>query len=128
MNACTEADLQRQLAEYQDEKSRVRKVMDQVCGRKTRWQDRAINVGFVVLIVLLFGHSLVREFFGISLHVLSPVLSLEIAVLLVSLKIIWMIHLQNHIEHFQFWILNSLEFQVSLISKKIEEIEAKMQS
>ena len=39
------------------------------------------------------------------------------------IKIIWMISKQTRVEHFQFWILNSIEFQINLMSKKIRDIE-----
>jgi len=39
------------------------------------------------------------------------------------IKIILMISKQTRVEHFQFWILNSIEFQINLMSKKIRDIE-----
>ena len=48
---------------------------------------------------------------------------LLIGVLLVSVKIIWMIHKQTKVEHFQFWILNSIEFRLNAISKKLTQME-----
>ena len=56
---------------------------------------------------------------------MSSMLTLEIGVLLVSVKIIWMIHKQTKVEHFQFWILNSIEFRLNAISKKLTQIEKK---
>ncbi len=52
--------------------------------------------------------------------------SIEIGVLLVSLKIIWMMHKQTKVEHFQFWILNSIEFRLNDMSKKIEKIRKEL--
>ncbi len=53
--------------------------------------------------------------------------SLEIeiaaAILLVVLKIAWMIHEAQKVSHFQFWILNSLEFRVNEMNKKVRNIE-----
>ena len=49
-------------------------------------------------------------------------LLLEVAVLLVSLKIIWMIHKQSKVDHFQFWILNSIEFQMNMLTRRIAEM------
>ena len=40
---------------------------------------------------------------------------MELAVLLVSVKIIWMIHLQSQIEH----------FQVTQISKRLKDMESR---
>jgi hypothetical protein len=44
----------------------------------------------------------------------------------VSLKIIWMIYKQTKVEHFQFWILNSIEFRLNNVSKQLNDIEEKL--
>jgi len=46
--------------------------------------------------------------------------------LLVSIKIIWMIHKQGKLEHFQFWILNSIEFRLNDVSRRMKDIEKKL--
>ena len=45
---------------------------------------------------------------------LPPLFSIEIGLLLVSIKIIWMIHKQMKVERFQFWILNLIEYRIAL--------------
>jgi hypothetical protein len=50
------------------------------------------------------------------------------AVLLVSVKIVWMIHKGTKLEHFQFWVLSSIEFRLNDLSKHIREIEKKLSS
>ncbi len=40
----------------------------------------------------------------------------------------WMIHKQARVEHFQFWILNSIEFRLNDVSKKLSRIEEQMGS
>ncbi len=54
--------------------------------------------------------------------------SVEIAVLLVSMKIIWMIHKQQKVEHFQFWILNTIEFQMNNTAVRIRKIEKMLEN
>ena len=63
-----------------------------------------------------------RHVVGIPIP-LPPLFSIELGILLVSVKIIWMIHKQTKVEHFQFWILNTIEFRLNEISKKISAIE-----
>jgi hypothetical protein len=58
---------------------------------------------------------------------LPPFLSMELALLLVSVKIIWMIHRQTKVDHFQFWVLNSIEFQINLMSKHLKELESRLE-
>ncbi|MCK4597333.1 hypothetical protein KAU04_04805 [bacterium] len=43
--------------------------------------------------------------------------------LLVSIKIIWLIHRQVKLEHFQFWILSSIESWLNDVSRKMKDIE-----
>jgi hypothetical protein len=51
-------------------------------------------------------------------------LSTQLALFLVSLKIVWMIHRQTRVDHFQFWILHSIEFQINLITQRLQAVES----
>ncbi len=121
----TEIMLQ-ELEHYKSEKDRVRKIIGQIGGQASNKQDRLINIVFLALVLSLFALEILREVFDISLLGLPPVISMELAVLLVSLKIVWMIHKQTKVDHFQFWVLNSIEFQINLISKRIRELEGRL--
>lgn len=46
-------------------------------------------------------------------------LSLELGLLFVSLKIVWMTRRQSKVEHFQFWILGSIEFRLNAIARQL---------
>jgi len=63
---------------------------------------------------------------NIPIFWLPQSLSVEMAVLLVSLMIIWMIHKQSKIDHLQFWVLNSIEFQINSISKNVKTMGKKI--
>ena len=120
----TEA-LQAELEHFRQEKAKVRKLVGQIGGKANARRDRVINVLFVSAIVCLFSLDLLRHIFGLSIP-LAPLLSIELGLLLVSIKIIWMIHRSMKVEHFQFWILNSIEFRLNDISRRIEGIERKV--
>ncbi len=49
------------------------------------------------------------------------------AVLLVSVKIIWMIHRQARVDRFLFWVLNYIEFQVNAMSGRMRKMEQRLQ-
>ena len=70
---------------------------------------------------------LVTFLMGAIFHKIELALSLELGVLLVSIKIAWMIHDQQKTNHFQFWILNSLEFRINEIHKRAKKIERKLE-
>ena len=119
-----EAEILRQeLEHYRSEKERIRKVIGQIGGATSKRQDRIINIVFLVVVVGLFVFDILREIGGFTMPALPRFLSMELALLLVSLKIIWMIHRQSKVDHFQFWVLNSIEFQINTISKRLRDLE-----
>ena len=91
-------------------------MLGKIGGEKYSKTDKIINIFFVLLIIGLITLE-------ITTHFLPPYISLEIGVLLVSIKIIWMIHSQHKFNHFQFWILNSLEFRMNNMYSRIKKIE-----
>ena len=115
MDQDKEAELRREIEEFHKEKNRVRDVIGKIGGKVNSRVDTAINIAFLLIIAALFVMEVTTE--------LLPVLiSLEIGVLLVSIKIIWMIHNLNKFYHFQFWVLNSIEFRLNDIVKKVSYI------
>jgi hypothetical protein len=118
--------LKEELEHYKHEKERVRKILGQIGGATTKNKDTAINVIFIALIVFLFAFGFMREILDLPFFGITSFFSIEMAILLVSIKIIWMIYRQQKVNHFQFWILNSIEFQINLISKRIRELEARV--
>ncbi len=114
--------LQKELDSFRAEKERVRTLIGQIGGKKSSNKDAVVNMTFLVLIVVLFVLDVLRHLFHIDVP-LPPLFSIEVGILLVSVKIIWMIHKQQKVEHFQFWILNSIEFMLSDISKRLWQLE-----
>ncbi|NOU36154.1 MAG: hypothetical protein HOO88_05250 [Kiritimatiellaceae bacterium] len=117
--------LMEELEQFRKEKERIRLLVGQIGGVESQRRDYLINIGFVIVMVLLFAFDLVRHVFHIQIP-LPPMFSLELSVLLVSVKIIWMIHKGAKVEHFQFWVLNSIEFRLNDLSKHIRKIDEKL--
>jgi hypothetical protein len=118
-------ELQKELEQYKNEKENIRKLVGQIGGTGIEKRDRIINVVFISLLAMLFGMDLLRHI----LHIEVPVpaaFSLELGVLMISIKIIWMMHKQAKVDHFQFWILNSIEFRLNAISKKLTKMDKKI--
>ena len=93
---------------YSRERKRVRKLIEAISGRSYYRRDTILNIVFLVGIMVLFTLERTTELIPSSL-------SLQLGILLVSLKIVWMIHVNAKFHHFQFWILNSLEQRVNKI-------------
>ena len=119
------ASLRKELEQFQKEKEKIRNLVGQIGGAASDKRDKAINIFFIILLISLLSTDLIGHIFDIEMPI-PPILSLELGILLVSIKIIWMIHKQAKIEHFQFWILNSIEFRLNEVSKKLKRIEENM--
>jgi hypothetical protein len=115
--------LLQELERYRAEKDRIRRVLGQIGGVSSLSKDRIINILFLAVVVLLFVFDLVREFLHLELGGFPHFLSTQLALFLISLKIVWMIHRQTRVDHFQFWILHSIEFQISLITQRLQELQ-----
>jgi hypothetical protein len=117
--------LKEELEQYRMEKEKIRAVVGAIGGAVVTKRDRVINILFIVAISALFLVDSFRHFLDFRIP-LPPVISLELGVLLISIKIIWMIHKQSKVDHFQFWILNSIEFRLNDLAKKMRVIEERL--
>ena len=107
---------------FREEKEKIRALVGQIGGIASSRRDRVLNVVFLAAIAFLLLADILRHVLGVEMP-LPPLFSIELGVLLVSVKIIWMIHKQARVEHFQFWILNSIEFRLNEISKSVRRLE-----
>jgi len=111
-----ESEILKELEEYNREKERVKDMLGKIGGKAYSKMDMIINILFLTIIISLF-------ILEITTHFLPSFISLEVSVLLVSIKIVWMIHSQHKANHFQFWVLNSIEYRVNDLAKRIRNIE-----
>ncbi|MBD3307146.1 hypothetical protein GF348_12255 [candidate division KSB3 bacterium] len=116
------ASLEEELRSYREEKEKIRHIIGQIGGEEDRRRDRLINIIFITLLLLLLAADITGHIYP-HLKIMPTLISLEIAVLMVSLKVIWMIHKQAKVEHFQFWILNAIEFRLNEVTKRLREME-----
>lgn len=114
--------LEEELEQYKQEKEKIRQLVGRIGGAGSSKRDRVVNIVFLLAIAALLLVDGLRHLAGWTVPV-SPVFSIELGVLLVSAKIIWMIHKQSKVEHFQFWILNSIEFRLNDVAKRMVQIE-----
>ncbi|WP_320047767.1 hypothetical protein [uncultured Ilyobacter sp.] len=109
--------LQEEMEHYRLEQEKVKQIVGSIGGAHQTRTHKILNAVFLTIVVVSF-------FMGGVLHYIPVTLSLELGVLLVSLKIAWMIHEQQKVNHFQFWILNSLEIRLNSLqtgSRKIHK-------
>lgn len=109
-------DILREIEEYNRERDQIKNMLGRIGGEKYSKTDMIINIVFLSAIIALFTLEL-------TTHFLPTFISIEVSVLLVSIKIVWMIHSQHKFNHFQFWILNSLEFRMNNMYSRLKKIE-----
>jgi hypothetical protein len=111
-----EDQLKKELDEFKKEKDRISSIVGQIGGSKGNSNNNLINIAF-------FGILFLLVIFGGVLKKISLEVQIIAAVLLIVIKIVWMIHEAQKVSHFQFWILNSLEFRINEMNKKVRKIE-----
>lgn len=116
MNEENYEELKAQLEEYKHEKERVRKIVGQIGSRKGSKYHKVVNQ--IILLVVLMVFVL-----GAIFKKISYSLTLELGIFFAVIKIIWLIHEQQKINHFQFWILSSLELKVNQIERRMIKAE-----
>ena len=109
-----EKALLEELESYKREREKIKKLVGSIGGKNFVKKDRIINIVFLGIVVGLF-------IVEITTNIIPLYLSLEVAVLLISVKIVWLIQNITKMDHFLFWILNSIEFRINSLDKKISE-------
>jgi hypothetical protein len=106
-------DLKKELEHFQQEKERVRAIVGKI-GGLPKFRTKLVNTIFITVIIASVTISIIS---GERLRLLM----IELAMVTLSLKIIYLIHCQMRINHFQFWILSSLEWRINEIMRQIKQ-------
>ncbi len=107
------ADLKEEIDRFKEEKERVRSIVGKIGGMPT-FHTKIFNIVFVTLIVVSLVISLVTVQGRVTLAMI------ELAVAALSLKLILLMNNQARVNHFQLWILSSVEWRLNEVVKAIE--------
>ncbi len=107
----TDEELKKELEDLYEKKQKLRKLVE-----KQAKKEMLFNVTFLVIVLGFF-------ILGAILKHIDATLSLEIAILLVSVKMVWMIYEQQKANHFFFWILSTLEHEVNQLHVTIHTLK-----
>ena len=110
-------DLRQELEHFQQEKERVRKILGKI-GGVPAFNVKIINTTFVILIAISVVISVIA---GEKVRLLM----IEFATVALSVKIIFLIHRQMKMNHFEFWVLSSIEWRVNEISRRVKQLTKK---
>jgi hypothetical protein len=107
-------DLKKELANFEKEKERVRAIVGQI-GGVPKTQARFVNGLFIAIVAI-----------SVVISILAPeewrLILIEVATVTLSIKIIYLMHAQMRMGHFEFWILSSLEWRVNEVVKQMRQL------
>ena len=110
-------DLRKQLEEFEREKERVRLIVGKAGGVPT-FNTKAFNIIFFTLVIASLVVSIMAK--GTLRLAMS-----ELAIAAISFKLIFLMHSQSRVNHFQLWILTALEWRLNEMMREIREIRQK---
>jgi len=113
-----EKELEDEIRSFEKERERIRNIIGRI-GGKPSTKARAINTTFVILVLLVFGLSIV---YGGKVRFFM----IELGILLVSLKLVYFLEAHMKLNHFQFWVLSSLEWRLDKIERKLRDVSKKL--
>ncbi len=108
------SDLRQALESFEQEKERVRTIIGKIGGVPS-FHTKLINIVFVVAIVVCGVVSVLSE----DLRLLM----VELTTIMLSVKIIYLIHCQMRVNHFKFWILSAIEWRISEMMVHIKQLK-----
>jgi hypothetical protein len=108
-------DLKKELQHFEKDKERVRAIVGKI-GGAPKSQATILNALFVIILVVSVVVSIVAD-------EKWRLIMIELATVTLSVKIIYLIHSQMRVAHFEFWILSSLEWRVNEMMKQLRQIK-----
>ncbi len=111
-------DLKSQLEHFEKEKERVRMIIGNI-GGVPKFRTKLVNILFIITIIIA---GLVSIFSDEKLRLLM----VELTTVMLSLKIIYMIHVQARVNHFKFWILSAIELRVIEMMDLIKQLKRQL--
>jgi hypothetical protein len=114
-------DLKQELENFQQEKERVRTIIGGI-GGIPKFHTKIVNTVFILLIVGSLIISTIMDNNEIRL------IMIEFATVALSIKILYMMHCQSRVNHFQIWMQSSIEWRINEIMKMIRKIDNKITS
>ncbi|MHC4424229.1 MAG: hypothetical protein ACYSWR_06115 [Planctomycetota bacterium] len=106
-------DLKEELEHFQQEKERVRAIIGKIGGVPI-FRTKLINAIFIIAVSVVFSIIGGEKW---------RVLMIELATITLSAKIIYLIHCQMRINHFEFWILSSLEWRLTELMRHVKQLK-----
>jgi hypothetical protein len=115
-----ERELESEIRSFEKERENIRRIIGKIGGVPTQ-KGRIINIVFIIMVLSVFTMSIIWggriRFFMI-----------EVGILLLSIKLIYFLESHIRLNHFQFWILSSLEWRLDKIDKTLKKLEKQIEN
>lgn len=111
-------DLKVELENFEKEKERVRAIIGKI-GGVPEFRTTVMNILFIIVIIIAGIISITME--------KMRLLMVELTTIMLSLKIMYMIHVQAKVNHFKFWILSAIELRVIEMMSILKEIKRRQE-
>jgi hypothetical protein len=108
------SDLKQALENFEQEKERVRAIIGSI-GGVPKFRTKLMNILFIAIIIAAGGVSIIAD-------EKLRLLMIELTTVMLSVKIIYMIHIQTRVNHFKFWILSAIEWRINEMMVHIKQL------
>ncbi len=108
-------DLRQELEHFQQEKERIRAIVGKIGGVPT-FNIKLFNIVFIAIMAV----TLLISLFSSDLRLLM----IELATAALALKILYMMHCQSKVNHFQLWMQSSIEWRINEIIKLLRKMDS----
>ena len=106
--------LRQEIDNFKKERERIRNIVGKIGGVPSL-EAKLINIAFVLGVILPLMLSFV-------LSERYSILMIDIAIGVLSLKLIYLVHQLTKVNHFELWILTSLEWRMNEIINEIRAV------
>ena len=107
--------LTQEIEDFKQEKERVRAIVGQI-GSVPVLNRKWFETVFIILLISCLALSLITSSQTLKIELM------DVAIAMISIKLLYMIRNQARVSHFQLWILSSLEWRLNEMAKKINNI------
>ena len=109
------SDLKQALESFEKEKERVRAIIGKIGGVPS-FNTKLVNAVFIAIIAVAAVISVIG---GDKWRLLM----VELTTVMLSVKIIYLIHCQMRVNHFKFWILSAIEWRINEMMVHIKKLQ-----
>ncbi len=107
-------ELLEEIEAFKKEKERVRSIVGRIGGVPS-FNSRFANILFTILVIISLVISIFVED-GLRFAVI------DLAIGIISFKIIYIVHQLMRANHFELWILSSIEWKITEIHKELKKL------